>query len=107
MADFLTECPGSSDFPEEEVVWKPIDASEPEFEKATATLTKEEKVEPSPTSPLPLDKVEPDFSAPGKPPDAEAPVDEVGAKDPLPSSTALYHLLLQLLLNLLQSRHLL
>ena len=51
MADFLTECPGSSDFPEEEVKWKPVDASEPELERAMATLStkaKEEKAEPSP-----------------------------------------------------------
>ena len=57
MADFLTECPGSSVFPEEEVVWKPVDASEPELEKAMATLsmkTKEEKAEPSPTFVTPV-----------------------------------------------------
>ena len=90
MADFLTECPGSSDFPEEEVKWKTVDASEPELEKAMATLstkTKEEKAEPSPTSPVPLDKMEPDFSAPDKTPDAEAIVDDSGSKDPLPPST--------------------
>ena len=90
MADFLTECPGSSDFPEDEVKWKPVDASEPELEKAMATLstkTKEEKAEPSPTSPVPLDKMEPDFSAPDKAPDADVIVDDSGSKDPLPSST--------------------
>ena len=90
MADFLTECPGSSDFPDEEVKWKPVDASEPELEKAMATLStkpKEEKAEPSPTSPVPLDKMEPDFSAPDKAPDADVIVDDSGSKDPLPSST--------------------
>ena len=90
MADFLTECPGSFDFPEKEVAWKPVDASEPELEKAMAALstkTKEEKSESSPTSPLPLDKMEPDLSAPDKAPDAEVPADEAGSKDPLPSST--------------------
>ena len=72
MADFVTECPGSSDFPEEEVKWKPVDASEPELEKAMgSTEPKEEKADPSPTSPLPLDKMEPDFSASERAPDAQ------------------------------------